>query len=268
VNEEYLVRLSVFIGVLVVMALWQVLAPKKELIQGYKRWPANLGLIVIDSLVARVLLPAGAVGAAMWAEQHGVGVLPALGFSDVVTVIVAVIVLDLIIYLQHVLFHAAPMLWRLHQVHHADRDIDVTTGLRFHPIEIVISMLIKITAVAALGVPVLAVVIFEIILNAMAMFNHSNIRFPKVLDSVVRLLLVTPDMHRVHHSIIVRETNSNYGFNLSVWDRLFGTYRAQPEKGHDGVQIGLPEYQDKPTYQLGWMLKLPFKPLKQGQSNL
>jgi len=259
VNEASVVRLSVFFGVLVVMAVWQALSPRKVLTQGYKRWPANLGLIVIDSLVARVLLPAGAVGAAIWAEQHGVGVLPALGFSDGVTIALAVIVLDLIIYLQHVLFHAAPMLWRLHQVHHADRDIDVTTGLRFHPIEIVISMLIKITAVAALGVPVLAVVIFEIILNAMAMFNHSNIRFPKVLDSVVRLLLVTPDMHRVHHSIIVRETNSNYGFNLSVWDRLFGTYRAQPDKGHDGVTIGLPEYQNQPTHQLGWMLKLPFK---------
>jgi len=258
VNEESLVRLSVFIGVLVVMALWQVLAPKKELIQGYKRWPANLGLIVVDSIVARVLLPAGSVGAAAWAAQHGVGVLPALGLSPWVSIVLAVIVLDLIIYLQHVLFHAAPTLWRLHQVHHADRDIDVTTGLRFHPIEIVISMLIKITAVVAFGVPVLAVVIFEIILNAMAMFNHSNIRFPKVLDSMVRLLFVTPDMHRVHHSIIVRETNSNYGFNLSLWDRIFGTYRAQPELGHDGVVIGLPEYQDKPTHQLGWMLKLPF----------
>lgn len=257
--EESLVRLSVFIGVLIWMAIWQVLAPKKKLTQGYKRWPANLGLIAVDSIVARVLLPAGAVGAAVWAEQHGVGVLPALGLPTWATIILAVIVLDFIIYLQHVLFHAAPTLWRLHQVHHADRDIDVTTGLRFHPIEIIISMLIKITAVAALGVPVLAVVIFEIILNAMAMFNHSNIRFPKALDSVVRLLLVTPDMHRVHHSIIVRETNSNYGFNLSVWDRLFGTYRAQPEKGHDGVQIGLPEYQDKPTHRLGWMLKLPFK---------
>jgi len=255
VAEESIVRLSMFVGVLLVMSLWQVLAPKRELTQGYKRWPANLGLIVIDSLVARVLLPAGAVGAAMWAEQHGVGVLPALGFSDVVTIIVAVIALDLIIYLQHVLFHAAPMLWRLHQVHHADRDIDVTTGLRFHPVEIVISMLIKITAVAALGVPVLAVIIFEIVLNAMAMFNHSNVRLPNMLDKIIRLLLVTPDVHRVHHSIIVAETNSNYGFNLSVWDRLFATYRAQPELGHDKVVIGLPEYQDKPTHQLGWMLK-------------
>ncbi|PCI42792.1 MAG: fatty acid hydroxylase [Proteobacteria bacterium] len=257
-TEESIVRLSMFVGVLLVMSLWQVLAPKRELIQGYKRWPANLGLIVIDSLVAKVLLPAGAVGAAMWAEQHGVGILPALGFSDVLTIIVAVIVLDLIIYLQHVLFHAAPMLWRLHQVHHADRDIDVTTGLRFHPVEIVISMLIKITAVVAFGVPVVAVIIFEIVLNAMAMFNHSNVRLPSILDKIIRLLLVTPDVHRVHHSIIVAETNSNYGFNLSIWDRLFGTYRAQPEKGHDGVVIGLPEYQDEPTHRLDWMLKLPF----------
>ena len=261
-NEESLLRLSVFVSVLLLMAVWQAWLPRKKLLQGYKRWPGNLGLIVVDALFAKLLLPAGAVGAALWAEQHGVGLLPALGLADAVTLILAVIVLDLVIYLQHVLFHAMPMLWRLHQVHHADRDIDVTTGLRFHPVEIVISMLIKITSVAALGVPALAVVIFEVILNAMAMFNHSNIHLPRALDSALRLLLVTPDMHRVHHSVLVHETNSNYGFNLSLWDRLFGTYRAQPEQGHGEMVIGLPEYQNQPTHQLSWMLRLPFKSLK------
>jgi len=257
-EHETWLRLSVFFGVFFIMALWEMIAPRRTLCYGKKRWFANLGIVILNSFVARLLLPMGAVGAALWAETHEIGLLPLVHLSDALIIFIAIVLLDFIIYAQHVMFHRIPILWRLHQVHHADRDIDVTTGLRFHPIEIVISMLIKITAVVALGVPVLAVIIFEIILNAMAMFNHSNVRFPKVLDSMVRLLLVTPDMHRVHHSIIVKETNSNYGFNLSLWDRIFGTYRAQPEKGHDDVIIGLPEYQDKPTHQLGWMLKLPF----------
>jgi len=258
-EHETWLRLSVFFGVFFIMALWEIIAPRRSLAYGKKRWFANLSIVILNSFVARLLLPMGAVGAALWAEQHTFGLLTFLPISDVFIIIIAIILLDFIIYSQHVLFHRLPILWRLHQVHHADRDIDVTTGLRFHPIEILISMLIKISAVLLLGVPVVAVIVFEVILNAMAMFNHSNVRLPKALDSLIRLLLITPDVHRVHHSMIYHETNSNYGFNLSIWDRLCGTYRAQPEHGHDGVTIGLPEYQTEPTHQLGWMLKLPFK---------
>jgi len=258
-EHETWLRLSVFFGIFFIMALWEMIAPRRTLSYGKKRWVANLGIVILNSFVARIVLPMGAVGAALWADSHGVGLLPLFHLSDVFLVFIAVILLDFIIYAQHVMFHRIPILWRLHQVHHADRDIDVTTGLRFHPIEIIISMLIKITAVLLLGVPVVAVIIFEIILNAMAMFNHSNVRLPQIMDRLIRLLLVTPDVHRVHHSIIYDETNSNYGFNLSVWDRLCRTYKAQPELGHDKAIIGLPEYQHEPTHQLSWMLRLPFQ---------
>jgi len=261
-SDETWVRLSVFAGVLAVMALWEWLAPRRLLVQGRKRWPANLGIVVLDSAVAwvvlRLVLPAGAVGAALWAETHHVGLLSMLSLADIAVVVLGVILLDLVIYGQHVLFHAVPLLWRLHMVHHADRDIDVTTGLRFHPIEILISIGIKIGAVILLGVPVIAVVLFEVILNGMAMFNHANARLPLRLDALLRLLFVTPDMHRVHHSVLRHETNSNYGFNLSVWDRLFGTYRTQPEQGHDDMTIGLEQFQQQPTHRLFWMLRLPF----------
>jgi len=240
------------------MALWEVMTPKRALNFGKKRWGANLGIVILDSLIARLILPGGAVAASIWAEANNLGLLPWLHLSDVMLVLLAIIVMDFIIYAQHVMFHRVPILWRLHQVHHADRDIDVTTGLRFHPIEILISMLIKITAVVALGIPVISVIIFEVILNGMAMFNHSNVRLPKAVDALIRLLLVTPDVHRVHHSVIYRETNSNYGFNLSIWDRFCGTYCAQPELGHDKVVIGLPDLQQAPTHQLLWMLRLPF----------
>ncbi len=264
-EHETWLRLSVFFGVFFIMAVWEIMAPKRPLSYGKQRWAANLGIVILNSFVARLLLPMGAVGAALWAETHAFGILPLFHFSGMFSVFIAIILLDFIIYAQHVMFHRVPILWRLHQVHHADRDIDVTTGLRFHPIEIILSMLIKISAVVLLGVPVVAVIIFEIILNAMAMFNHSNVRLPKALDSLIRLLLVTPDVHRVHHSVIYAETNSNYGFNLSTWDRLCGTYRAQPELGHDKVVIGLPDLQQAPTHQLGWMLRLPFQP--KGQLN-
>ncbi len=257
-EHETWLRLSAFFGVFFVMALWEIMAPKRKLLFGKKRWASNLGIVVLDSLVARLILPGGAVAASIWAESHHIGVLPLLDLPDTMLILVAIIVMDFIIYAQHVMFHRVSILWRLHQVHHADRDIDITTGLRFHPIEILISMGIKITAVVALGIPVIAVVIFEVILNGMAMFNHSNVRLPKALDGLIRLLLVTPDMHRVHHSVIYCETNSNYGFNLSVWDRACRTYRAQPELGHEHVVIGLPDFQQAPTHQLFWMLHLPF----------
>jgi len=257
-EHETWLRLAAFIGVFCVMALWEIIAPRRRLRYGKSRWPANLGIVILDSLLARVVLPGGAVAAAIWAESNNIGLLPLLHLPDIMLILIAIIVMDFIIYAQHVLFHFVPVLWRLHQVHHADRDIDITTGLRFHPVEILISMLIKIAAVVALGAPVIAVIIFEVILNAMAMFNHSNVRLPKALDAIIRLLLITPDVHRVHHSIIYQETNSNYGFNLSIWDKLCGTYRAQPELGHDKVVIGLPDLQHAPTHHLFWMLRLPF----------
>ncbi len=257
-SDESWIRLLMFFGVLAVMAAWQMAAPKRELTQGYRRWPANLGIVILDSLVVRLLIPAGAMGAALWAAENGWGLFNLVPLTGWVAVTVAVILLDLVIYAQHVLVHAVPLLWRLHMVHHSDRDIDVTTGLRFHPFEIIFSMLIKMSVVVLLGVPALAVLIFEVVLNGMAMFNHSNVRLPKAFDTIIRILFVTPDMHRVHHSIIKQETNSNYGFNLSIWDRLFGTYIAQPEKGHQGMTIGLAQFLDQPAHQLIWMLRLPF----------
>ena len=257
-SDEAWIRLSIFIGVLALMAAWEWIIPRRKLLQGYSRWPANLGIVVLNGLMVRLLFPVGVVGVALWAGEQGWGLLNMASLPAWLTVLIAVILLDLIIYLQHLLFHAVPLLWRLHMVHHADRDIDVTTGLRFHPIEIFLSMLIKISVVVILGVPAEAVLIFEAILNGMAMFNHSNIRLPAALDRFIRMLFVTPDMHRVHHSVIKRETNSNYGFNLSIWDRLFGTYIAQPEKGHVDMTIGLNQFQSQPTGRLLWMLCLPF----------
>ena len=256
--DDTIIRFGAFFFVLLMMAAAEFFVPRRVLRRGYARWPANLGLVILNSLVARLLLPGGAIAAALWAESHGVGLFNSLQWRDGLAVLLAVVMLDLVIYSQHVLFHAVPLLWRLHMVHHADVDIDVTTGLRFHPLEIVVSMLIKMTAVVVLGVPVLAVLIFEVVLNAMAMFNHANVRLPLILDRYLRLLLVTPDVHRVHHSVIRCETNSNFGFNLSLWDRLFGTWKGQPEQGHDGMSIGLEHLQDAPTHKLGFMLRLPF----------
>ena len=257
-EHESMIRLSVFFTVLLGMGAWEALFPRKALRFGRQRWGANISIVVLNTMLARILLPAGAVGAALWAGSHAWGVLPMLGWSDAWTVLLAVLLLDLVIYGQHVMFHRVSWLWRLHRVHHADRDIDVTTGLRFHPIEILLSMVIKMAVVVLLGAPVLAVVVFEILLNAMAMFNHANVRMPKGLNLVLSYWVMTPDVHRVHHSIRVEETNSNYGFNLCWWDRLFGTFRAQPRDGHDGMTIGLPEYQRQPTHDVAWMLKLPF----------
>ncbi len=258
-EHESLVRLSVFLGVLLLMGVLEAAFPRKQLRFGRQRWWANLSLVLLNTLVARLVLPAGAIGAALWAMQHHWGLLPMLDMDDGVRVFLAVVLLDLVIYGQHVLFHRVSWLWRLHRVHHADRDIDVTTGLRFHPLEIVLSMLIKMGVVVLLGAPVLAVVIFEVVLNAMAMFNHANVRLPKQLNRVLSWLVMTPDIHRIHHSIRVAETNSNYGFNLCLWDRLFATFRAQPRDGHDGMTIGLPEYQQQPTHNIGWILRLPFQ---------
>jgi len=265
-TNELFIRLSAFLGIFAGMALWEILAPRRRLLVAKAgRWINNIGLVALNSLVLRLLFPAAAVGMAAFATEHGWGLFNVLVLPGWLSVVLSVVLLDLVIYLQHVMVHAVPALWRLHRVHHADPDIDLTTGARFHPLEIILSMLIKFATIAALGPPVLAVVIFEVVLNGMAMFNHANVRLPLELDRVLRWLLVTPDMHRVHHSVEADETNSNFGFNLSLWDRLMGTYRDQPRKGHLGMQIGVSSLQDASvTTRLPGMLMIPFRPLGDG----
>lgn len=259
-SHEVAIRLAFFFGVLGAMALWETVAPRRELtVRRALRWANNLGLVVLNSVVLRVLFPAAAVGVAAVADTKSWGVFNNLPFPGWIAVLSSVIALDFLIYFQHVMMHAVPALWRLHRVHHADLDFDVTTGARFHPIEIVLSMLIKFAAIVLLGAPVLAVVIFEVVLNATAMFNHGNVHIPRALDRVLRWFVVTPDMHRVHHSVVADETNSNFGFNLPWWDRLFGTYRSQPRAGHEAMTIGTAEYRDpKHCVWLPGLLALPF----------
>ncbi len=254
---EKSIRLISFVGVLIVMGGWEVLFQRKKTVDAKpKRWLNNLGLVAIDNLILRfgfIMLP---VTFASFAQSHNMGILNQLNLPIWADWIATIIIFDFIIYLQHILFHFVPILWRLHQVHHSDLDIDVTTAIRFHPIEIIISLFIKLTAVAAFGFPPNAVLLFEVLLNGTAMFNHANIYIPAFIDKFIRLLIVTPDMHRVHHSVIMEESNSNFGFNLSVWDRVCGTYRAQPAAGHDGMIIGL-AYVKKPK-SLIQLLIMPF----------
>ena len=253
-------RLGVFLSVLAIMALWELLAPRRRRdIPRVIRWSNNLALVVIDTIVLRLTFPILAVGLAIMAQERGWGLFNFFDAPAWVAVFVSVIVLDLVIYLQHVMFHAVPALWRLHRMHHADLDFDVTTGLRFHPIEIVLSMGIKLAMVLVLGPPAVAVLIFEVLLNATAMFNHGNARLPLVVDRFLRLIMVTPDMHRVHHSILPEETNSNFGFNLPWWDRLLGTYRAQPAAGHDAMTIGIEQFRTPRDQWLDRMLVQPIK---------
>jgi sterol desaturase/sphingolipid hydroxylase (fatty acid hydroxylase superfamily) len=257
-NHEPAVRLGAFLGVFAVMALWELVGPRRRLTTAKgPRWFANLGITVVNTVVVRLLFPAAAVGMAILAAERGWGVLNQVSAPAALTIVASVLLLDLAIYLQHVMFHAVPVLWRLHRVHHADVDFDVTTGLRFHPVEIVLSMLIKLGVVLILGPPVVAVLVFEVLLNATAMFNHGNVRIASSLDRVLRWFVVTPDMHRVHHSVIPQETNSNFGFNLPWWDRLLGTYRAQPAAGQEAMTIGLAQYQEQRRQSLAWMLVLP-----------
>ena len=259
-TTELIIRLAAFGGVFAAMALWELLAPRRPWAVGRApRWPSNLGVLAVDALTVRLLIPTAAVGVALLASARGFGVLHWLGWPAWLAGIVGFVVLDLVIYAQHVVFHHVPWLWRLHRMHHADLDIDVTTGVRFHPVEILLSMLIKMAAVALLGVAAPAVVAFEVVLNATSMFNHSNAAMPAWLDRVVRLVVVTPDMHRVHHSVVRAETDSNFGFNLPWWDRLFGTYRAEPAAGHDGITIGLPVFRDRRELRLDRLLTQPFR---------
>jgi sterol desaturase/sphingolipid hydroxylase (fatty acid hydroxylase superfamily) len=259
-TDEPLIRLVAFAGIFAAMAVWEVLAPRRDqkLARG-TRWPSNIGIVVLDTVLVRLVFPTTALGLALVTEGRGWGLFHTLDLPAWASVPLAVAALDFAIYLQHVLFHAVPALWRLHRTHHADLDIDVTTGARFHPIEILLSMGIKLGVVAVLGTPAVAVLAFEVLLNATSMFNHSNVRIPIWLDRVLRRIVVTPDMHRVHHSIVARETNSNFGFNLPWWDRLFGTYRDQPAAGHETMTIGIEQFRDPAEQRLDRMLTQPFR---------
>jgi sterol desaturase/sphingolipid hydroxylase (fatty acid hydroxylase superfamily) len=258
-DHEIIIRVAAFLPAFTLIATWEFLAQRRSLTVSKKsRWLSNLGITFLNPLVLRLVFPILALDMAALAREQGWGLLNRLDFPYWPSVVVGIVLLDLAVYLQHVMFHAIPILWRLHMMHHADLDYDVTTGLRFHPIEIILSMVIKLSVVVVLGPPVSAVLIFEVILNATAMFNHGNISLPLKLDAILRYFVVTPDMHRVHHSVIIRETNSNFGFNLPWWDRLFGTYRSQPEKGHEDMTIGLSQFRDAKRLTLPWLLILPF----------
>ncbi len=258
--HEPAIRLGFFLGVFVVVALWEIAAPRRALtVSKALRWASNLGLVVLNTVVLRLLFPLAAVGIAAFCAENGWGLLNHFDVPFWLAAPFAVIAMDFVIWLQHVMVHAVPALWRLHRVHHADLDYDLTTGARFHPLEIVLSMLIKFATIVVLGPPVVAVVIFEVLLNATSMFNHGNVRLPAAIDRVLRRFVVTPDMHRVHHSIEDDETNSNFGFNLPWWDRLFGTYRAQPRAGHEGMTIGIRTFREgKWCSWLTGMLAMPF----------
>jgi len=258
-DNELLIRLGFFFGILVVMFLWELIAPRRPLTTSkIIRWFSNLGLVLIDSIVVRLFFPTALAGIALLVQQRGWGLFNQFELPYLLKIIFSVLVLDFVIYLQHIVFHSVPLFWRLHMVHHTDMDIDVTTGVRFHPIEIILSMGIKMIVVVLIGAPAVAVLIFEIILNGTSMFNHGNVRYSQNIDSILRLLVVTPEMHRVHHSTIRWETNSNLGFNFPWWDRLFGTYRGQPAKGHLEMTIGLDQYKEPNKLTLPWLLVLPF----------
>jgi sterol desaturase/sphingolipid hydroxylase (fatty acid hydroxylase superfamily) len=259
-SDEPAIRLGAFVAVFTTVALWEAWAPRRvRSFPRLRRWPSNLAIVALNTALMRVLFPAAAVGLALIAGQRGWGLLNNLPAPAPAAIIASVILLDLAIYLQHVMFHAVPALWRLHRMQHADLDFDVTTGARFHPIEIVLSMLIKFVVVVALGAPASSVLIFEVLPNATSMFNHGNVRIPVGFDRYLRLLVVTPDMHRVHHSIVVNETNSNFGFNLPWWDRLLGTYCAQPAAGHNGMIIGIEQFRIARELWLDRMLLQPFR---------
>jgi len=257
--NERVIRLLFFFSLLVTMALWETLSPRRPLkTSKAMRWYSNLGLVFIDTLVLRLFLPIQAVEIAFYAQNRGWGLLNNVSLPNWLEIIIGVLVLDFVIYLQHAMFHFIPLFWRLHLVHHTDLDFDVTTGIRFHPVEILLSMGIKMIAIILLGPSALTVVLFEILLNATSMFNHGNVRLPISIDRVLRRFVVTPEMHRVHHSVLIKEFNSNFGFNLPWWDRILGTYRAQPEAGHEAMAIGLSQFRNPNTLTLPRLLLLPF----------
>jgi sterol desaturase/sphingolipid hydroxylase (fatty acid hydroxylase superfamily) len=256
---EPVIRLGFFFGILVIMFLWELIAARRPLTTSkITRWVTNLGLVLIDSIAIRLVFPAALMGFAFLFQQQGWGLFNLLGLPYLLNIVFGVLILDFAIYLQHIMFHSIPLLWRLHMVHHTDMDFDVTTGVRFHPIEILLSMGIKIIVVFLIGACPAAILIFEVLLNGTSMFNHGNVRYSQQIDSFLRLLVVTPEMHRVHHSTIRWETNSNLGFNFPWWDRLFGTYRPQPARGHLEMIIGLDQYKEPGKLTFFWLLLLPF----------
>ena len=260
--NEGVIRITAFLaifGSLAALELWSPRLERAEFQGAFKskRWFTNISILVVSSLMLRVAFPAAAVGVALWAHANGFGLFNLIETSPVVAGIACFIILDFLVWLEHVMSHKWQWLWRIHRVHHSDTGFDVTTALRFHPLEIIVSMFWKGAVVALLGAPVIAVLIFEIVLNGSAMFNHANVKLPLGLDRLVRLAVVTPDMHRIHHSQNVAETNSNYGFNFSFWDRLFGTYTAEPQTGMEKLKIGLTEFNQTRASQLGWVIKLP-----------
>ena len=262
--SEPVIRLLAFSTIFIALAAIELLAPRLERdeMRGAlksRRWMTNLAMVVLSSVALRIVFPLAAVGTALWAQANGYGLFPLIGLPLWAAGILAFVVLDFAVWLEHVVSHKWQWLWRIHRMHHADTGFDLTTALRFHPLEIVLSMLWKAAVIIALGVPPVAVLVFEIVLNGAAMFNHANIRLPKAADAVLRLLIVTPDMHRIHHSTDPRETDSNYGFNLAIWDRLFSTYTETPRRGETGIEIGLSEWRDSRTASLGWALALPFR---------
>lgn len=259
-DAEVLVRLSSFAGLFAVFAVWELLAPRRTQRHSRRvRWFNNLAIMVLNGLVVRLGIPLAAVGTAIAAQDQGLGLLNQVALPAWMVMAVAIVALDLILYLQHLLFHHVDFLWRLHRMHHADLEVDVTTGLRFHPIEIVLSMAIKMAAVLVLGAPVVAVIAFEVLLNASSLFNHANIRMPDKVDRVLRYFIVTPDMHRVHHSVARQETDSNFGFNVPWWDYLFGTYRASPQAGHIGMKVGIEHFRTPRDLWLDHLLLQPFR---------
>ena len=260
-QNEPLIRVTIFFGLLSLFMGLELLIPKRPpKVSRLIRWSNNIGLVFFNTLLIRLLLPVATIGVAYWTQEQGLGLFNLLEWNEWFEVLLAVIILDCAIYWQHRLFHKVPMLWRLHRVHHVDQDIDVTTGARFHPIEIFMSLAIKFALVCLLGPAAVAVVIFEVLLNGVAMFNHANIRFSSGLDKVLRWFVVTPDMHRVHHSRIVHETNSNFGFNLPWWDRIFGSYEEQPKLGHQNMDIGVSKFDEiSKTQYLHNLLVLPFR---------
>lgn len=262
-DAENWIRFAAFAAALIALALLERAIPRRRLrVAWQRRWCTNLSIVALNAMMLRLLafaaVPIAAVAAAHYARLHGIGVLNWTGWPGWIDVILAILILDLAIWFQHVVSHRYTVLWRLHRVHHADRDVDVTTALRFHPIEIALSMLWKIVVVLATGAPVFAVVLFEVVLNVAAMFNHANVRLGDRVDSALRRIVVTPDMHRVHHSVHRDEHDSNFGFCLSIWDKVFGTYAAQPRDGHETMEVGLNHYRDDAPSRLGWSMKLPF----------
>lgn len=261
---EAIVRLGVFAGIFLLMAALEIAIPRKErVLPKGMRWFTNISLVIVNTLALRLVMPILAVGMADYAAARGWGLLAFVDFPMWMEIIIAFVILDMLIYVQHVAFHKVPILWRFHKVHHADRDLDVTSGARFHPIEAVLSMAYKLLCVALVGPAAIAVFLFEVILNASSMFHHANIRIPENIDKLVRWGIVTPDMHRVHHSVRVSETNSNYSFFLTLWDRLFRTYVAEPKDGHREMTLGLDEYQTEQPANLGWAMVVPFLPEEQ-----